>query len=288
MIMTSLEIVLALYRGLLSLREGNVIPVRLRRSRSVGTVQDDPFDSWIEDRLRSALSRSFEIVHSGPLTTPDLVIRDKSSGSILGLEVKKLVEQPNGKSPRSGTLDYNSCLPCGSAMVKVGTDTVVVPCYYLFALLSRDSSRILTSIVMDGDFLNFDFNLHKESKYANFTEYNHGPYGEGSVRHRKMYTYPNPLDSRIGAFHHRHLLVAKQSLFEPILANPEEACRVNVTERVARVDKFGNSFLYVLDDETASKNRQEASLATLSGIFDYCKVRTPKKRVIAIPVLRPL
>ena len=242
----------------------------------------------MQARLRSILPRSFDVVHSGPLTTPDLLLRDKASGFILGLEVKKLIEQPNGKSPRAGTLDYNSCLPCGSTMVKVGTDTVIVPCYYFFALLSRDSAKILTTIIMDGDFLNFDFNLHKESKYSNYTEYNHGPYGEGSVRHRKMYTYPNPLDSSLSAFHHRHVLVAKQADFDTLSAQSDLAKSANITERIERTDKFGNSFFYVLDDETDPNRRPFSTLATLKGIFDHCKARTPKERVAAIPCLPPL
>ena len=53
---------------------------------------------------------------------------------------------------------------------------------------------MVTTILMDGDFLNYDFELHKDAKYANQSEYDHGPYGEGSIRHRRMYTYPNPLN----------------------------------------------------------------------------------------------
>jgi len=57
----------------------------------VGTVQDDPFDNWIEVQIREALPNTFEVFHSGALTTPDLIIRDKKSGIIVGLEIKKLI-----------------------------------------------------------------------------------------------------------------------------------------------------------------------------------------------------
>lgn len=181
--MTALEIVLAVYRGLIADCKENGIPVRLRAKRLVGTVQDDPFDCWVQEKVKAVLPSSFEVVHSGPLTTPDLIVRDRKTRQIVGLEVKKLVQRENGADSRGMTLDYNSCLPCGSTLVKVGDEAVVVPCFYVFALLSPDSGRMVSTILMDGDFLNYDFNLHKESKYANYTEYGHGPYGEGSVRH---------------------------------------------------------------------------------------------------------
>ncbi|WP_420207892.1 hypothetical protein [Candidatus Electronema sp. JC] len=101
-------------------------------------------------------------------------------------------------------------------MVKIRDETIVIPYFYFFALLDSASKNIVTLIVMDGDFLNYDFALHKESKYSNYTEYNHGPYAEGSVRHRKMYTYPNPLNAKITAFHLRQILVGKKSDFEKI------------------------------------------------------------------------
>ncbi|MEN8216495.1 MAG: hypothetical protein ABFS56_08980 [Pseudomonadota bacterium] len=64
-------------------------------------------------------------------------------------------------------------------MIKLGNDTIAIPCYYLFCLLNFDSRQIVTLILMDGDCLNYDFDLHKKSKYTNVSEYQHGPYGEG-------------------------------------------------------------------------------------------------------------
>lgn len=275
------DIILAVYRALISHRTADGIPVRLRRVSLVGTVQDDPFDSWIEGEIRRTLPAAFEVFHSGQLTTPDLVIRDKNTGLIVGLEIKKLIQGSKGKDPRGMTLDYNSCLPCGKAMVKVGGDTLVVPCYYLFALLSPMSDRIVTLIILDGDFINYDFELHKESKYSNYTEYSHGPYGEGTVRHRKMYTYPNPLNSRLDIFHLHQILVIKKS---SLSMRPEEK---NVKEQIIRTDKYGNSFYYSLLDETDSKDKPER-LVTLTGVFDACKQRSPKERVAYIPEIPKL
>ena len=280
---SALGLILRIYRGLVGKSVNNEIPISLRVRQPSGTVQDDPFDCWVEDEIKAMLPETIEVVHSGPLTTPDLILRDRKSGLIVGLEVKKLIRQPNGSSPRGMTIDYNSCLPCGSTLVKIGDEAVVIPCFYLFALLSSNSTKIVSSILLDGDFLNYDFNLHKESKYSNYTEYNHGPYGEGSVRHRKMYTYPNPLNDKIEAFFLRHIVVGKKLCFDN-LHDPK--CRL--TEQVVRMDRYGNSFYYYLDDELSKSRIHTKGLQTLTGIFDACKVRKPKERFAAMPVLEKL
>ena len=280
--MTELEIILKIYRGLITKIGQEGIPVDMRMKSLVGTVQDDPFDNWIELEIRKALPRTFEVFHSGSLTTPDLIIRDTHSGTIVGLEIKKLIQKSNGSDSRGMTIDYNSCLPCGSTLIKIGIETVIIPCYYLFALLDSSSSNIVTLIILDGDFLNYDFELHKESKYSNFTEYNHGPYGEGSVRHRKMYTYPNPLNSKITDFHLRQILIAKKTDLERIREDKD------ISEEIIRSDKYGNSFFYYLKDETKNTELREGRLKTLTDIFDACKLRTPKERTASIPAIPKL
>ena len=275
------DIILSIYRALISHKTADGIPVSLRPANNVGTVQDDPFDCWVEEIIQHTLPDTFEVFHSGQLTTPDLVVRDKSTGFTIGLEIKKLIQNDRGRDPRGMTLDYNSCLPCGKTLVKVGGDTIIIPCYYLFALLSPESDRILTLIILDGDFINYDFDLHKEAKYSNYTEYEHGPYGEGSVRHRKMYTYPNPLNSKLKMFHLHQILVIKKSF----LAMRSEA--KSVKEEIVRVDKYGNSFYYSLIDETDSRTKLR-KLTTLTGIFDKCKQRSPKERVAYIPEIPKL
>jgi len=280
--MTELDIILQIYRELISRIRKDGIAIDLRIKSVVGTVQDDPFDNWIESEIKKALPKTFEVFHSGSLTTPDLIIRDKNSGTIVGLEIKKLIQKQNGSDSRGLTIDYNSCLPCGSTLIKVGAETIVIPCFYLFALLDNESKNIVTLIILDGDFLNYDFELHKESKYSNFTEYNHGPYGEGSIRHRKMYTYPNPLNSKISEFHLRQILIAKKPDLEKIKSTD------SVTEQIIRVDKFGNSFYYYLKDETGSKSVTKDNLKTLTDIFDACKLRMPKERTASIPSIPTL
>ena len=277
--MKELKIIINIYRELVKKIGKQGIPIDLRIKSIVGTVQDDPFDSWIGLEIQKALPAHFEIHHSGSLTTPDIIIRDKTDGTTVGLEIKKLIQKSNGSDSRGLTIDYNSCLPCGSTMIKVGVDTIIIPCFYLFALLDITSKNIVTLILIDGDFLNYDFDLHRESKYSNYTEYNHGPYGEGSVRHRKMYTYPNPLNSKIAAFHMRQILVAKKADFEKI----DE--QTHITEQIVRIDKFGNSFFYYLKDKTQHSDKSMDTLTLLEGIFDLCKERQPRERVAAIPTI---
>lgn len=234
--------------------------------------------------IKATLPNNFEIFHSGSLTTPDIVIRDKETGSILGLEIKKLIQKPNGADPRGLTIDYNSSLPCGTTLIKIGEETIEIPCYYLFALLSPDSSSIVTLILLDGDFLNYDFNLHKKAKFANISEYNHGPYGEGSVRHRRMYTYPNPLNWKLDFFHLRHIVVAKKHDLEVAKETSYS------TEVIVRDDIYENSFFYLIKDETTQEAEQNEidSLPILRDVFAACKARKAKERSAALPELPPL
>ncbi len=284
--MRELEIIVRIYKELILKIGEKGIPVNMRVKSLVGTVQDDPFNNWIEAEIRKALPPTFEVFHSGSLSTPDIIIRDKQNGTIVGLEIKKLIQKSNGSDSRGLTIDYNSSLPCGSTLIKVGIETIVIPCFYLFALLDLLSLNIVTLILLDGDFLNYDFDLHKEAKYSNYTEYNHGPYGEGSIRHRKMYTYPNPLNSKIREFHMRQILVAKKTDFEKIKDTK------SITEQIIRTDKYGNSFFYYLKDEKSNAKTTLKTLKTLEGIFDLCKSRIPKIRtsgaIPSIPLLPPL
>lgn len=278
--MEELKIINTIYNALVSNRSQKGIPIHLRSRSIVGTVQDDPFDLWVSQEINSALSQSFEVFHSGSLTTPDLIIRDKDNGTLVGLEIKTLIQKSNGSDSRGLTLDYNSSLPCGSTMIKLGNDTVVIPCFYLFALLDNSSRYIVTLIIIDGDFLNYDYDLYKEAKYSNYTEYKHGPYEEGSVRHRKMYTYPNPLNSKISEFFLRMILVAKKADFDKL------SDLSNISEQIIRSDKFGNDFYYYLKD--IDKSDQLSKLKTLKDIFEECKTRKPKARTAAMPSIPSL
>ena len=282
--MDHLNIVIQLYRYLINQVVDGAIPIKLRTQAVVGTVQDDPFDNWIEHNLIEMLPNNFEVFHSGSLMTPDIVIRDRATGAFLGLEIKKLIQTPQGKDPRGLTIDYNSSLPCGTTLIKVGKETVEVPCFYLFALLSNNSSSIVSLVIMDGDFLNYKFSLHKEAKFANISEYNHGPYGEGSVRHRRMYTYPNPLNHKLDFFYLKYTLVAKKYDLERIKETDY------TTHIIVRDDIYDNSFYYLLKDETndGTEANKVADLPVLKDVFKACKARTGKERSASLPSLPPL
>lgn len=277
--MTETDIIVKIYDGLISLKKQDGIPVHLRKPSVVGTVQDDPFDCWVTEVIQKVVSKDLEVYHSGTLTTPDLIVRDKKTKLIIGIEVKKLIQKSNGKDPRGLTIDYNSCLPCGKALVKVGKETRIIPCFYLFALLNSQSTKIVSLILVDGDFLNYDFELYKEAKAANISEYNHGPYGEGSVRHRRMYTYPNPLNSAISCFYLKMALVLKKQDLERMRFED------NASEQIIRTDKYGHAFYYLVLDEDYLFNSKKGRRATIRGIFDACKLRQAKERVSYVPVI---
>ncbi|GAA5525756.1 hypothetical protein Maes01_02328 [Microbulbifer aestuariivivens] len=271
------QIMKSVYDHFFNKIEDGVIPIDLRAPALVGTVQDDPFDCLIEQEIKNAFP-DLEVVSSGKLTTPDIIIRDKRTGVIVGIEVKKLIQKPNGADSRGLTMDYNSCLPCGTALIKVGSVTADIPCYYLYALLSNDSTSIVTFILMHGDFINYEFKLHKEAKVANQTEYSHGPYGEGSVRHRAMYTYPNPLNYKLKCFHTRKLLVTKKLDCENLKVEDL------VTQEVIREDIYENKFMYCVIDNAAIGSTSEPEL--IEDIFADCKARKAKQRNSAsMPVL---
>lgn len=277
--MKALDIILRVYRKLLSLEKDGVIPIELRHKEIIGTTQDDPFDNWIEVKAIEVLGPDFDVYNTGKLQTPDLIIRHKNSGEIVCIEVKKLTENKHGKDPRGWTIDYNSSLPCGTTIIKVGDDSEIVPLFYLFALLNPKNTAITTLILLDGDFLNYDFKLHKEAKTSNFMEYGHGPYGEGSVRHRKMYVYPNPLNSKLEFFANRKIVVAKKSDFEKI--NDLS----NITEEILRDDEFGNRFRFLLKDEYSKsyKLAENDQLPILKDVFLPLKEREQKERTLSVP-----
>ena len=268
---------------------GGRIAVKLKRKKK---VQDDPFDWWAQDQVIAALggrTGGFEIAHAGSLTTPDLVIRERAAYAYLGLEVKKLDRKDSGSDARGLTLDYNSCLPCGTTLIKVDGAATQIPCFYLFCLLDKKQTEIATLILMDGDFINYDFNLHKKSKVSNVSEYRHGPYGEGSVRHRAMYTYPNPLNSKLGFFHLRFVIVMMALDVKRL-----QLCR-QVTDHIEREDVFGNKFIYEVVDFTR-KPRSDvaeddcstaADIPIHRDVFRACKVRESKERTPAYVEVSP-
>lgn len=55
----------------------------------------------------------------------------------------------------------------------------------------EDESRVLSLLLVDGDYINRDYRLHCE--HRNVSRGGFGSYGDGRIRERKMYIFPNPL-----------------------------------------------------------------------------------------------
>lgn len=269
--MNHLHIAGKVYSALLDSRSSHTgrIPIDLRPPKTTGTVQDDPFDQWTGDTLRERMA-DHDVLHAGALTTPDLVVRCRTSLLAIGIEVKKVDETASGKDSRGLTLDYNSCVPCGRMEVKINGKITSIPTFYLFALISHDKSSLVTATLIDGDFLNDNFELHKQGKTMNTSSYGHGAYGEASVRARAMYNYPNPLNSALPVFYGRTTLVVKQKELDQLAG-----FNLFQTDRIERERTDGTSVAFaVLQGEPPL----EPHVLEHRDIFAKCKSRARKSR----------
>ncbi len=260
-----MELVHSLHQRLVldRLDSTNNIDVDLRAYSHTGTVQDDPFDEWVADAISSA--PDINVHHAGKLTSPDIVLYDSSRSNVVGLEVKKLDAKRNGMDPRGLTIDYNSTVPCGTTQIKIDEKVAAIPCYYFFALIFDD--QIVTSILCHGDYLNNDFDLHKDSKTSNISTYRFGSYGEASVRHRKMYTFPNPLNSKLPYFPDHHCLILPKSDLDLV------DHRYKSKSTHSRLPERGE-----VQEFVCYSTNPDVPL-NVSGVFDACKSRTGKDRV---------
>ena len=248
--------------------DGSIL-VNLRAPSVTGTVQDDPFDEWTNSRLLE--SNLFEkINYAGKLTSPDIVLYYRNGRSFLGLEVKKLDAKDDNTDPRGLTLDYNSTVPCGKMNIKVNNKSELIETFYYFALL-KGNSEVITTVICHGDFLNNDLNFHLESKTSNESTYKHGSYGEASIRHRNMYNFPNPLNSKIDLFAQHHSFIIPPHLVEPIPTWAE--CYARYVIQRESIDGEVSEFVVLSTNTTMTEG------SVLTGVFDACKERTKKKRV---------
>lgn len=265
--MSHISIAKKVFLALTEKLEDGYLPVTLRPLSTTGTVQDDPFDQWFGEILEEHLPE-FEVTHSGPLTTPDVIVRDRDTREVIGIEVKKVDADENGKDSRGLTLDYNSCIPCGQMQIKIGGKESRIRTFYFFGLLSFEKDRLISSSLIDGDFLNYDFDLHLQGKYLNTSQYGHGPYGEGSVRGRAMYNYPNPMNVAIPTFHKKHSFIIKDEFTYQMDDSP-----VNEAVKIERKDIKGKVTNYI-QYLTTEVDRIEQ----VSDIFAGCKARKPRAR----------
>jgi hypothetical protein len=144
--------------------------VRHRRPNIYLKSNAELFSDWFEDGLNAS-----EIVKLGANAHPDLII-DK-----VGFELKSL--------KTNSQIQFNSTIPCGG----FSHGEVSGECYYAVARYTteRNYGYLEDFTICDGDFLNH--NREKAFSHLNAQESGFGDYGDGVVRHRKMYSFPSPL-----------------------------------------------------------------------------------------------
>ena len=136
------------------------------------------------------------------LEHPDMVL--ERAGTRLGVECKSLaastrfVETGSGVPCRT-TIDFNSTVPCGREQYKGKFQRYAtlrgqpLRTFYALALYGEveEENRIISFLLVDGNYINRDYGLHRE--HRNISRGGFGSYGDGRVRERKMYIFPNPL-----------------------------------------------------------------------------------------------
>ncbi len=136
------------------------------------------------------------------LEHPDFVLEHQ--GIRLGVECKSLaassrfVDTGDGLPCRT-TIDFNSTVPCGQENYKgkykpfASLRGQPITVFYALGLYGRIESenRLMAFLLVDGNYINRDYALHQQ--HRNLSRGGFGSYGDGRVRERKMYIFPNPL-----------------------------------------------------------------------------------------------
>jgi len=151
---------------------------------------------FVQDWFAARLRASYDIKPLGRNSHPDFLIT--ANGVTEGFELKALANVHPGKRDRTQqpcrtTVDFNSTVPCGRFIR--GDQTL--QCYYLFLLYEEAGDREglqvdgIALTIAHGNLLNHDLRIAQSHK--NTSEGNFGSYGDGLIRTRKMYLFPNPL-----------------------------------------------------------------------------------------------
>ncbi len=128
------------------------------------------FSNWFEDGLDR-----YDITRLGENAHPDLIVDG------LGIELKSL--------KTNGQIQFNSTIPCGGFR----HSPYEGECYYAVARyrLDRSYGYLQDFTLCDGDYFNHDREM--AFSHVNAQESGFGNYGDGVLRHRKMYSFPSPL-----------------------------------------------------------------------------------------------
>jgi len=181
----------------------------------------DTFEEWLfwhtpaKQHFRSSRAGVAEIAisPSGPplfdvavwqsqLEHPDIVVR--AGTMILGIECKSLEASSQFLTSGTGiptrtTIDFNSTVPCGLENYKgkfkgyAALRGQPIRTFYALALYGEvdGENRVVTFLLVDGNYINRDYELHQT--HLNISRPGFGSYGDGQIRERKMYIFPNPL-----------------------------------------------------------------------------------------------
>ncbi|MBM7580809.1 hypothetical protein [Jeotgalibacillus terrae] len=135
----------------------------------------EKFSDWFEDGLET-----YTIQKLGANAHPDLIVDG------VGVELKSL--------KTNSQIQFNSTIPCGG----FSHGDISGECYYAVARYStdRDFGYLQDFTICDGDFFNHD--REKAFSHLNAQETGFGDYGDGVVRHRKMYSFPSPVRTAPG------------------------------------------------------------------------------------------
>lgn len=176
------------------------------------TVVSDPFVEYLS---KNVFNNKFKI-NKKPVKTivapshvsPDLVFYTGDVENIFGLEVKTTKQV-------SGDMNFNSTPPCGRVVVEIGDVETIIPCYYLVVQLEEIEKEyeIGTMAMIDGDFINKDFDLYKEATGIREKRIDLGTYGDGMDRQRPMFVFPNPLGIP-GIRSERSTLISKEDFLK--------------------------------------------------------------------------
>ena len=194
------------------------------------SISSDPFvDFLIEDVFQTD---EYKCQTSSPYSSPDLCffrLIDNKIDNLFGLEVK------TSKSI-SGDLNFNSTPPCGSIIIDLNGKEETIPAYYLFVQLleiEKNKFEILSMMIVDGDFINSDFNLYLEAVNERIKETDLGSYGDGLNKNRPMYMFPNPLG--LQGIHFERTTLLSKNYYKSEDFN-------NCLGLVATINKNGNNF----------------------------------------------
>lgn len=160
------------------------------------TVVSDPFVDYLDQNVFTNMGHIEHIIAPSHIS-PDLAfyVNWKENGfdpvGLFGIEVK------TSKS-KACDINFNSTIPCGNIVVEVEEDEKIIPCYYLFVQFDEVSEEnnefeIAKMMLVDGDFINSDFDLYLEATGIREKKINIGSYGDGMDKQRQMFMFPNPL-----------------------------------------------------------------------------------------------